>query len=106
MKKTLSLAAVLVMVGPYLAFAAPPPTNFASFVGLINNIINILIPLIFTLTLIVLMWGIIKSWILNGGDPSEIEKGKKIVTVGIFAFVIMSGIWGIIAILRFSFFGV
>ncbi len=101
---------LLLMLGvgavPGVVRAAQAPTDFASFVGLLTGIINILIPLIFTLTLIVLMWGIIKSWILNGGDPSEIEKGKKIVTVGIFALVIMSGIWGIIALLRFSFFGV
>ncbi len=106
MKKYLVYTSIIVQGVPIFAHAATPPTDFASFVGLINGIINILIPLIFTLTLIVLMWGIIKSWILNGGDASEIEKGKKIVTVGIFAFVIMSGIWGIIALLRYSFFGV
>jgi hypothetical protein len=105
MKKYLLLPSIVIAGLPMVTMAAQAPTDFASFVSLINGIINILIPLIFTLTFIVLMWGVIKSWILNGGDASEIEKGKKIVVVGIIALVVMSGIWGIIALLRYTFFG-
>ena len=75
MKKYFLFFGVLASIVPVTTFAAQAPTDFASFVGLINGIINILIPFIFTLTLIVLMWGIIKSWIINGGDASEIESG-------------------------------
>lgn len=91
---------------PAPLFAAPAPTDFKSFVGLINGLITIIIPLIFTLTLLTFMWGVIKVWILNGSDADEIDKGKKLAVAGIVAFVVMSSIWGIVSLLRWSFFGI
>ena len=60
---------------------------------------------IFALTFIVFIWGIMKAWILNAGDESEIEKGKKLALWGVIVLAVMSGIWGILALLQNSFFG-
>jgi hypothetical protein len=81
------------------------PTDFKGLVGILLDIISSIIPLIFALTLVVLIWGIVKTWILNAGNEAEVEKGKQLVVIGIVSLVIMSGIWGILAILRQSFFG-
>lgn len=98
--------AVIVTSAPSLALASSHIRNFSSLVDVFIDIISLLVPLVFSLTFIVLMWGIIKAWILNAGDTAEIEKGKKLVIVGIIVLVIMSGIWGILALLRSSLFGV
>ncbi len=89
---------------PRLVFAAP--TTFSDLVDIFLDIISSLIPLIFGLTLLVLIWGIIKAWVLHGDNETEVEQGKKLVVIGIVVLVIMSGLWGILAMLRSSIFGI
>lgn len=91
---------------PLLTYAAPKPTDFKSFVALLLGLIGYMVPLVIGLTFLVLMWGIMKAWILGGGDEESVTSGKKLVVVGVFAIAIMLGIWGILQILRRSFFGV
>ena len=97
-----ALALVLYLL-PFGVLAAP--SDFKSLANDLIGIINVLIPLIFALTFLVLMWGIIKAWILNAGDENEVESGKKIALTGVIVLIIMSGIWGILYILRKSLFG-
>ncbi len=92
-------------MAPFFALAANTPRNFSEFVNLIIGLISLLIPLVVTLTLLVFFWGIIKAWIIGAGDPKEIENGKKIAVAGIVAFVLTASIWGIVSLLRYSFFG-
>ena len=94
---------LLIILTPLVSSAAPE--TFADLVGILLELIGLMIPFIFGLTLLVLFWGITKAWIINSGDAAEIEKGKKLVVAGIIALVIMSGIWGIIGMLRSSLFG-
>lgn len=89
---------------PGIAFAAPPQT-FSQLVNLFLDIIDALILVIFALALVVILWGITRAWILNAGDESSIEKGKQIALVGIIVLAVMTGIWGILAVLRLSLFG-
>jgi hypothetical protein len=76
--------------------------NFADLVDTFIEIISLAIPLIFTLTLIIIVWKVIDAWIINGGDESKVEEGKNTILVGVFALVVMSGIWGILSILQSS----
>ncbi len=85
---------------------AEGPKDFKGLVGIILDIIDVLVVFVFALTFIVLIWGIIKAWIINGGDKTEIDKGKKVISVGIIVLVIMSGIWGILELLTSSLFGI
>ncbi|MFT7507453.1 MAG: hypothetical protein ACI92I_000603 [Acidimicrobiales bacterium] len=78
--------------------------NFADLVAKFIEIISLIVPIIFALTFVVLAWGIIKAWIINGGDENSVEEGKKIALAGVIALVIMFGIWGILAVLRNSLF--
>ena len=96
---------ILFVALPSIVFAVETPTDFRSLVGIFINLLNLIIPLIFGLTFIVLIWGITKAWILNVGDQAEIDKGKKLVVAGIIGLVVMSGIWGILALFRSSIFG-
>ena len=96
-------AIVLSSLAPVAAFAAPQ--NFAEVVDLILSYIQMLIPVIFALTFIVLAWGVIKAWILNDGDAKKVGEGRILVVWGIIGLVVMSGLWGILALVRQSFFG-
>jgi hypothetical protein len=78
--------------------------NFSDLVATFIEMISLLIPLIFGLTFLVIAWKVIDAWIINGGDESRVEEGKKTILVGIIALVVMSGIWGILAALQSSLF--
>ncbi len=78
--------------------------NFSDLVNAFIGIIMLLIPLIFALTMLLIVWRVIDAWIINGGDESKVEEGKNTILVGILALVVMSGIWGILRILQNSLF--
>ncbi len=90
---------------PFFAFAAETPTDFKSLVGLFLGIMNTLIYLIFAGTILVLIWGILRAWVIGGGDAHKVEDGKKLVLIGIITLVIMTSLWGILQVLTRSFFG-
>jgi len=92
---------------PMLTSAAvATPKSFGSLVDLFLSIINLLITFIFALTFIVLVWAIIRTWVIGGAEEAQVEKGKKIITTGVLVLVVMVGIWGIIALLRGGIFGI
>ena len=102
-----SLAILTFTLAPLVAFGQiTPPEDFKSLVGIFTGLIDLLIVLIFAITILVLIWAIVNTWIFNAGNEEEVKKGKKIVTIGIIVLVIMSGIWGILALLRSSIFGI
>jgi hypothetical protein len=82
------------------------PRNFEELVGQFIDILSLVIPLIFGLALLVIVWKVIDTWIISGGDAKKIEEGKNYAVVGIIVLVVMSGIWGILRILRSSLFGI
>ncbi len=78
--------------------------NFSDLVNAFIGIIMLLIPLIFAVTMLFIVWRVIDAWIIHGGDESKVEEGKHTILVGILALVVMSGIWGILRILQNSLF--
>lgn len=82
-----------------------PPGNFAELVGFFIGIFELIIPFIFSLTLLVIIWKIIDSWIINADNTSKIDEGKQYVLWGVIVLVIMSSVWGILRLLRSSLFG-
>lgn len=93
------LIPILLLV-PHIAGAQSQPSTFGGFVDVILDLIQLLIAGIFTLTLLVFIWGVVQAWILNGGDEKKVDEGKQIVTAAVIGLVVMSGIWGIVALLR------
>lgn len=82
------------------------PENFKELVGLFTGLIGLLIPLLFALALLVFLWGLAKAWIWGGGDEAGVEKGKQIALAGVIGLVVMSGVWGIVALLSRGILGV
>lgn len=81
------------------------PTTYSELVNLILGIINMLIPALFGVLFVYLVWKIVDSWVLHAGDETKREEGKKYVITAVFVFVLMISAWGVVAMLRQSFFG-
>lgn len=101
MKHTLLFTALLAL--PIVTFAAV--TDFKSLVGMLIGLINQLFLILIALTFLVLVWGIVKGWIIHGGDVESVEKGKKVLYAGIVVFTILASLYGILTMLRTTFFG-
>ncbi len=94
-----SLLLLSLLILPAFASAAAP-TDFKSLVGSFLSIINLIIPVLFGLSFLVVLWGIANAWIIGGGDETKVKKGKDILLYGVIGLVVMSGVWGIVALFR------
>lgn len=99
------ISSLIYIALPISAFAAERPTDFKSLVGLFLGIMNTFIYIIFALTILVLIWGILRAWVMGGDDAHKVENGKKLVLVGIITLVIMTSLWGILQVVRTSLVG-
>lgn len=81
------------------------PTTFKGLVQFILDFINILIPALFGLLFIYLVWKIIDAWIIHAGDEKKLEEGKRLITTAVVVFVLMLSTWGIVALIKSSLFG-
>lgn len=91
---------------PLVSFAQnPTPTTFGGLVNNILEVINIVIPAIFGVVFLIIVWKIVNSWIINGADPTKRQEGRQLVPIAIIVFVLMMITWGVIALLRNTFFG-
>lgn len=81
------------------------PTTFGGLVNQILGLINIIIPAVFAIVFIVIVWKIIDAWVINGGDQTKRQEGKQLVMIGSIVFVLMLVTWGVVALLRATFFG-
>lgn len=81
------------------------PTTYSGFVELIIDIINLIIPAIFGGVFLYFIWKMIDAWIINAGDESKREAGKKHAIAAVIIFVVMVSAWGIVAMIKQSLFG-
>lgn len=80
------------------------PTTYKGLVDSIISIINLVIPALFAVLFIYLIWKIIDSWIINAGDQVKREEGRKYATAAVITFVIMITAWGIVKMINSSLF--
>lgn len=82
------------------------PTTYAGLVDMFIGLINVIIPAMFALIFVYFIWKMIDAWVLHAGDPNKIQEGKTFALTAIFVLVVAVSVWGIVAIIRTSFFGV
>jgi len=97
LKTKFSALAIVVHI-PLKAFAAGPYFGRVDgFFSSINGFINgVLVPFIFTIALLVFIYGMFNYFIIGGANETKREEGKKMVTWSIIGFVLMVSIWGIV----------
>lgn len=81
------------------------PTTFKALVGQILNIINLIIPVIFAVVSLFLIWKIFDAWVINATDEKKREEGKQYAIVAVLVFTLMIIVWGVVAMLKSSIFG-
>lgn len=65
-----------------------------------TEIIDIFVLVIFAITMAVVVWQIINAWVIRGGDEYALKDAKKTVFIGFIVLIIMSAVWGIVALLQ------
>ncbi len=104
MKKHITIIAGLALMTPLFAFAQTSITNISGAGQFIIGIVNgVLVPVIFTLAFIVLLWGLFQAFIIGASDTEAKDKGKNLIVYGIGGLVIMLTIWGLVHIITGSF---
>lgn len=72
------------------------------FQDIAKTVVDILIkgvvPLIFTLSLIMFLFGILK-YLTAGGDEAKIGKGIQMMTYGAVALFVMFAVWGLVSLI-------
>jgi hypothetical protein len=81
------------------------PTSFKGLVEFVVDFINILIPTLFGILFLYIVWKIIDAWILHADSDQKREEGKRLILVAILVFVLMLTTWGIVALIKQSVFG-
>lgn len=81
------------------------PTTFAGLVDKVIGIINIIIPLLFSVLFLYLVWRVFESWVLHAGDENARVAGRQYATTAVIVFVLMISAWGIVRLLQSSLFG-
>ncbi|MES2967000.1 MAG: hypothetical protein V4668_04385 [Patescibacteria group bacterium] len=99
MKKILYSLLILGLIPASVFAQVTTPTTFAELVGFFLGIINQIVPIIFGLAFLFIMWKLIDAWVLHPDDGSKREEGKTIIITGVIVLVIMVSIWGILNLL-------
>ena len=87
-----------IITSPLFVFAQLENTD--AFFENAYNIVKVrLIPLVFTLALLVFFWGVVK-YIWSEGTGKE--EGRKIMVWGIIALFVMSSVWGLVGFIQVS----
>ncbi|MEI6280396.1 MAG: pilin [bacterium] len=74
------------------------------YLGYITCIINsTIIPLIFSLAVVMFVWGAVKFFIINSDEESKRGQGKQFMIWGIIALAVMISIWGLVSVLGATF---
>ncbi|MCA9357096.1 hypothetical protein H6784_05275 [Candidatus Nomurabacteria bacterium] len=79
------------------------PTTFADLVNYIIDFIDILIPALFGVLFLYLIWKMFDSWVINAGEETKREEGKKYATAAVIVFVLMISAWGIVIMIQQTF---
>lgn len=75
------------------------PSTFSELVAFFLGLINQIVPIIFGLAFLFIMWKLLDAWVLHPDDSGKREEGKTIIITGVIVLVIMVSIWGILNLL-------
>jgi hypothetical protein len=61
------------------------------------------IPILFTVAIVFLVWGVVKFFIINSDEEAKRTQGKQFMIWGIVALAVMISVWGLVNILGGTF---
>ncbi len=81
------------------------PTTFAGLVDALLGLINLIIPLIFGVVFLYVVWKTFDAWVLSAGDEKKVSDGKQLALTSVVVFTLMIIAWGVVELIRSSIFG-
>jgi len=91
MKKVILAALAL---APAFVFAQDLST-LQQLVVSIGNIVDLAIPIVFSIALLAFFWGLVKYIFAQGDETAKVE-GKKIMLWGLIALFVAASVWAIV----------
>lgn len=79
---------------PMLALAV----DLTDMLGIFNDLINTILPIIIALALLYFFWGL-AQFVLAAGDETKQGEAKSIMIWGVIALFVMISVWGLVNIL-------
>ena len=76
-------------------------TTFGYILGVIQGLLNILVPLLITAGVAWFIWGVVQF--VTSGDAEKKEQGQQHMIQGIIGIFVIVSIWGLVAILQNTF---
>ena len=61
-----------------------------------------IIPLIFAIAVLFFLWNATRYFIIGGANEDDQEKARRLAVWGILAFVVITALWGIVALISGS----
>lgn len=83
-----------------------PPQTLQQLVAFLLDFINYLIPFLFGLIFVYVIWKLVDAWVINASDSKKQEEGKSFAIVAVIVFALMLSTWGLVAMLREFLFGI
>mgnify|MGYP001558613358 FL=1 len=62
-----------------------------------------ILPLIFTVAIVLFVWGIVQFFIIGSGEEAKRTQGKQFMIWGILAMAVILSLWGLVRILGSTF---
>jgi asparagine N-glycosylation enzyme membrane subunit Stt3 len=103
-KIILVVSAVALPVGVFALDCKTPLaalTDLTSIVCLILQIINPIVGILMTLSLLTFFWGIVK-YIGAGGDEEKLEDGRRVLIYGVIAIFVIVSVWGLVKFIKIT----
>lgn len=79
----------------------PGGNDAFNILGIISGILGVVIPILVTLAVIYVIWGVISY--ITAGDDDKQAKAKATILHGVIALFVIVSIWGLVAILNQTF---
>lgn len=67
--------------------------------GLVAGASSLIIPLLFAIAFVAIVWGIVKYFFIEGDSAEAREKGKTFILWGVLGMVLLFSAWGVVSIL-------
>lgn len=77
-----------------------PPQTLQELVSFFLEFINYLIPFLFGLVFVYVLWKLIDAWVIHSGDPKRQAEGRTLAIVAVIVFALMLSTWGVVAMVR------
>ncbi len=91
----------------FLIFSLPltvsAAATFADALGIIQGLLNGLLPILIALAVVIFLWGVLK-YIRASDNPEQRTEGRELMVYGIVAIFVMVSLWGLVNIIIDVFF--